>query len=294
MQTDILKNRWVVRFGFLLFGITAFLGFFYTAFPFDLLQEKMVLAFKTETNCEAHPKDHAVHFPLRFQWHQVQVICPKAAPFVLEFVEADLATLPILFKQQGEVAFKINFAGQQGEVTGFLVASKTSNGFSFSLKKGGGKFVSFNHRGFSGILDLSGSSRWEGQGVLQGAGAFDFTLKDVHIKDQAWAWPLSDIAFAAVHGKVSWKNGVFSIGNLSAEGELATLKSDQGKLILHDPFSESFVSVTINIFPRGQLQQVAAMMIPGYSAAEPLTLAVSGALTLPKVLLNGRRLGAAS
>ncbi|MBI3358348.1 MAG: type II secretion system protein GspN [Nitrospirae bacterium] len=289
MQTNTTQNKWLLRLGYLFFGAIAFLIFFYATFPFYLAQKKMVLAFETETGCQVDPKDQTVLIPLRLRWHNVKVLCPSVALVTLESINADLALLPILLKRTGEIDFKIKIAEQGGEISGTIIIDPTPAGIAFSIKKQG-IGVHFNHRGFSGILDIKGGGSWVGYDPSQGAGGFDFNLKEAHIKNQAMPWPMNDIFFANIHGKVAYENGVLLMGDFSADGENATLTTNSGSLILHEPFSESFVSITLKVSPKGQLKQVAALLIPGYSAVEPLTLAITGALTSPKVLLNGRRL----
>ncbi len=289
MQTNLTQHKWLLRLGYLLFGLIVFLIFFYATFPFDLLQDRMVRAFQTETGCQADPKSQAVLIPLRFRWYNVRVLCKDSAPVMIESIDANVAALPILLKRRGEIDFKIKLAEEGGKIFGTLMIDPTSEGVAFSIKKEG-VAVHFNHRGFSGILDIKGGSSWIGQDILLGTGVFDFHLKDAHIKNQALPWPMNDILFEKIHGKVAWENGVFSVGDLFADGENAALTSHSGSLILHEPFSDSFISMTIDIDPKGQLKQVAALMIPGYATHGSLTLAITGALTAPKVLLNGRRL----
>ncbi len=285
---NIIQNKWFLRFATLVFGVTLFLIFFYLTFPFDLMQKKIVLAFEKETGCKTASKEQAVHALLRLHWRDVRVVCPNIAPVALDLVEAKIALLPALLRQRGDVDFKIKIANKGGELSGTLIADPTPQGIAFSLKKEGvGVGVHVNYRGFSGILDTRGFGNWIGQDIVLGKGVFNFNLKDVHFKTQTL--PL-DIRFRTVTGKLSWETGAFSIGHVSAEGDIASLTSHGGSLILHEPFSESFISMTLNVLPKGQLKQVAELMISGYKASEPLKIEVTGPLTKPKVLLNGRLL----
>jgi len=224
----------------------------------------------------------------------MRVLCQNSAPVMLDSIEANFATLPILLKQIGEIDIKIKIADGGGDLSGTLIVDRTPEGISFAIQKAGiGTGVRLNYRGFSGILDAKGSGgsgSWIGQDVLLGNGVFDFTVKDAHFKNPALPWPMSDIFFATMTGKISWKTGVISIGHFSAEGETAALMSRGGSLVLHEPFSESFISTTLNVSPKGQLKQVAELMITGYKASEPLKLEITGPLTAPRVSLNGRRL----
>ncbi len=289
MQTNITQNKWLVRLGFLLFGSIAFLIFFYAAFPFHLVQEKMLRVFQTETGCHADSKDQAVLIPLRLRWYNVKIVCPSANPVTIASINADVALLPILLKKRGEIGFMIKIADQKGELSGTVIVDPTPDTIAFSLKNAG-MGVHFNHRGFSGILDLKGEGRWVGQDILLGTGLFDFTLQEARLANQALPWPMNDILFNKISGKISWKDGVIWMRDIIADGENAALASQSGSLILHEPFSESFISIMLSVAPKGRLKQVAALLIPGYSAKEPLSLAITGALTSPKVLLNGRRL----
>ncbi len=290
------QNKWLLRLGYLFFGLTLFLIFFYATFPFNLAQKKIVREFEIASGCQTEAKEATVLFPLRLQWQNLRVRCPNSAQsvttpaLVLDAMEASIAVLPLL-QQRGEIDFKIKIAEGGGDISGTLIADRTPEGIAFAIKKeGAGVGVRLNYRGFSGILDARGDGRWIGQDVVMGDGVFNFNVKDAHFKNQALPWPMSDISFGTMTGKVSWKMGVISIGHFSAEGESAILMSRGGSLILHEPFSESFLSININVSPKGQLKQVAELMISGYKAREPLQLDIAGPLTAPKILLNGRRL----
>jgi type II secretion system protein N len=284
------QNKWLLRLGYIFLGLSLFLIFFYATFPFHLAQKKIAREFEIASGCQTEVKDATVLFPLRLQWHKLRVLCPHSAEVVLDSMEASIAVLPLL-KQRGEIDFKIKIADGGGDITGTLIADRTPEGIALAIKKGGaGVGVHINYRGFSGILDARGDGRWIGQDVVMGNGVFNFNVKDAHFKNQAMSWPMSDISFGTMTGKVSWKTGVISIGHFSAEGETALLMSRGGSLILHEPFSESFLSININVSPKGQLAQVAELMISGYKAREPLQLDITGPLTAPKILLNGRRL----
>ena len=293
MQVNDLQKKWLVRFSLLFLGVIAFTIFFYIAFPFHLVQNEMVHVFEAKTGCKANPEDQTVLFPLRFQWHDLEVNCPKTDPFMLEWLKADVAILPALFKQQGEVFVKIKIAQQQGEIAGLIVMKKEQKGIAYSLRNATAD-LQINHQGFSGILSFKGSGNWVGEKVSQGAGAFNFNLKNAQIKDQAWAWPIENIVFEKVVGKGSWQRGILSIKDFYAEGEHATLKSTKGEVVLRDPALASRIDVTLHVFPKGPLQQVAVLLIPNYSVNDPLTLSITGGFPVPNVSLNGRVLSSAS
>jgi len=289
MQIDITQNKWFLRLGYLLFGSMVFLVLLYMTFPFNRVQEKLVWAFEKESGCQADPKDQSVMIPLRLRWHNVQVVCPNIAPVTLDSIEANVALLPILLRQRGEIDFKIKIAEHGGDLFGTLVVDSTPEGIAFNIKKEG-MGLHLNYRGLSGILDMKGVGHWVGQDVLLGAGGLSFSLKDAHVKNQALPWPINDMFFTAMTGKVSWENGVFLVGDFSAEGETATLTSQRGSLILHEPFLESFVSMTLKVLPKGQLKQVATLMVPGYKEKGPILLGITGALNAPKVSINGSKI----
>jgi len=289
------QNKWLLKMMYFLLGLGFFLIFFYVHFPFDIVQKKMVRAFEIESSCRLEAQGQKVLFPLRFRWHNIRVLCPNSAQVLFDSIEANVAILPILLKQTGEIGFKIKIADQGGDIVGTLMVDPTPEGIAFSIKEAGvGAGVHIDYRGFSGILDTNGVGNWIGQDVLLGNGVFNFHVKDAHFRNQALPWPISDISFAKMTGRISWETGVVSVGDFSAEGETAHLTSRGGSLVLHEPFSESFISLAVNVSPRGQLKQVAELMIAGYSAKKPLTLNITGPLTAPKILLNGRRLPTAS
>ncbi|MEK7286853.1 MAG: type II secretion system protein GspN [Nitrospirota bacterium] len=291
MQIPFLKNKWASRFFFLFFGVSALLFFFYVTFPFPKLQEEMVRAFEVKTGCQADPKDQAVHFPFHFEWREMRVSCPKQAPLLLASVHAHVAILPALLRQQGEVSFQMKLSEQSGEIAGIVVVEKTPKGMAYTLKHVEETGFQINYGGISGILDFKkGSANWVEESILKGSGTLDFNIKNLQIRDQAWTGPIGPLSFQSVRGKLSWQDGVVSIGDFSADGDHATLKSSQAEMILHDPIAASLVEVTLQVFPKGQFQQVAALLIPGYSTNDPLIVGITGALALPQVLLNGRLL----
>jgi type II secretion system protein N len=289
------NNKWLSKLGYLFLGTGVFLIFLYVTFPFDLAQQKIVRLVEEKSGCQIEPEGQTARFPLRLQWSNLRVLCPYAEPIALDSLEADIAVFPMIFKQEGEVAFKIKIAEKGGDIAGTIIANKTPEGIAFVLKKDGqGAGIRVNYRGFSGVVAVKGDGRWIGQDVVMGNGVFNFDVKDAHFKNQALPWPLSDISFATITGKVSWKTGEILILHFSAEGETAGLMSRGGMLIVHEPFTESFLSTTLNVSPKGPLKQIAEIMISDYKASEPLKLEITGPIIAPKVLLNGRRVPTAS
>ncbi len=321
MLTKINPIRWLLGLGYLGFGAVAFLFFIYVTFPFGLVQKKLIQAFEAGTNCRIQAGDQEVSIPFRLMWHDVRVFCPQGPEVDIPYIETSLALLPLL-DHKGDIAFRVQLgdaalprdegaAGDEtpvalkeakGEFFGHLKIDPVEEGFAFSLKEEG-VGLDLRHVGLSGILNMKGEGNWVGKditsitGLFKGGGFLDFTLNDVQVDAEdssdlsglAALAGVSALSFSTVHGEMTWQKDTVSIGKFYAQGETAELTDFVGDIIVHEPFSASVVSMSFNIIPKGRLKQIAMLMIPNYSGQEPFTLVISGALTSPEVLINGKK-----
>ncbi len=289
MHETTKSRKWLLALGYLVFGSIAFIGFFYVTFPFKMIQQKMVQAFETRSDCQVDVGSRSVAIPLHFKWKQVFVACPVGLPFKIESIEAKIALLPLLLEQKGDITFRIRMGENNGEIVGHLMADATPDGVVFSLKEEG-VGLNLGKMGLSGTLNMKGEGRWIKSDVLHGTGLLKLTVDGVNIQSEEWMAPLDRISFSVIRGEMAWQNGRVSISELSAEGEHVDFASSRGDLLLTEPVSGSLISIVFKITPKGDFKRMATLLIPGYSGKEPLTLDIQGAIDEPIVLINGKRM----
>jgi type II secretion system protein N len=310
---------WSKGLGYLLFSCIAFLFFFYMTFPFDLVQKKMVQAFDSSTACKTEVERQEASFPFRLAWHQLRLLCPMGPPFVIASIKTDLAVLPALFNKRGEVDFRIEmpslseevspskdsapgaFPKKGGAIVGHLTVHQTENDLAFSLKQEG-MMLDLRPMGISGELNMRAEGSWVGDDILNGKGAFYFAMNNVRVDPQESSWPMDDLAglatlagisalsFSTIQGSIDWQQNKISIGTFQAQGDSAVLSGTGGEIQVRQPFEKSVISLACTIAPKGRLQQVAALFLPGYSEQRPFTLDVRGPLDSPSILINGQKL----
>jgi len=293
---------------YLCFGIVAFLLFFYITFPFHLIQEKVIQTFEAGTNCQTDVGVQKKKFPLSLIWEDIRVVCPVGTPFMVASLQTDIALKPLLFHQTGEIPFRVRLAEKNGEISGTLRVHSTPQGLSFSLKeKGSG--LNLAAIGYAGIISMDGEGTWIGNHPFFGKGSLTFALNGLRIDPQGhgnqsgWVATLAGMAplmgvtslsFPSIQGELVWQDKVITVNKFQAESELADLISNNGSLIFNEPISESFIATDLQIFPKGNLKQMLPLIVPHYSDKGPLTLAITGTLTAPRVIMNGMQLPAMS
>jgi len=287
--------------GYLCFGVIAFLFFFYMTFPFRLIQEKVMQAFENKTGCQTNVGDLKQSFPLQLTWEQIQVICPEFSPFVVESLQAKVALKPLLLHQRAEITFQVQMAGENGQIRGTVITHSTPEGLSFSLQqKGWG--LNLASIGYAGILSMKGEGNWTGNDFLAGVGSLSVQLNGFRIDPQGnsenrgWTATLagitpllgvSSLSFPRIEGEITWQNKTMTLNKLNADGEIADLISDSGSLILNEPVSESLIRSHLQISPKGNLEKMLPLLVPNYSNKKPLTLAITGRIASPEIVMNG-------
>ncbi len=298
--------KWLLGFGYLLFGVAAFLVFFYITFPFNLVQDKVIRVAEAESGCQITAGSQSTTPPLRMKWEQVLLLCPAGASMMIASIETDIAVLPLLLHRQGQVDVRILMPEEGSQVTGSITASTTPQGYAFSLK-GEGTGIRLDPVGISGLLDyIRGEAVWTGENLLTGVGSLAIGLSDIHIDPTASPIPLGnlgmittlagvkDISISTLQGEVTWQSNTLSVKMFNAQGEVADLISDGGQFTLHEPVSESIVSMTLAIIPKGNLRQMVPLMISNYVDREPLTAVINGPLRAPDIVINGMKMPAMS
>ena len=289
--------RWLYGLGYLLFGILAFLFFVYMTFPFDTIQTRLVFAVEGATSCQIDVGHQSTRPPLKMTWQQIAVSCPSKKPFLIQSLEARIGLKPLL-SHRGEIDFQIQMDENAGQITGTLLAQSTPNGIAFTVKEEG-MGVSLSPVGLSGTLTMQGEGNWTGKDVFLGTGSFSFTLTDFKISPQgspsfgqlAAVTTLAgvpDIAFSTLSGEIAWKEKTLLIKTFDAKGEIVEIAMQDGSLVLHDPISESIVSATLQVVPKGSLLQMIPFFLADYTGREPLIITLNGLLHDPQVLINGK------
>jgi len=300
MQITNLK-RSIAGFGYLCFGIVAFLLFFYISFPFHLVQDKIMQTFEAKTGCQTNVNNQNHTFPLVLRWGNIQVVCPMGIPFTVESFETDIAVKPLLFHQTAQIAFRIRMTQKNGEIAGTVHIHSTPEGLAYSLKeKGWG--LNLKSIGYSGILNMKGEGKWTGNNLFFGEGSLAFTLNGLQIDLQglsshagrvatiAGMAPLigvTSMAFSSIQGEMAWEDKVVTVNKFQANSDIADLTTHSGSLIFNEPISQSFLATNLQVDPKGNLKKILPLVIPNYSDKVALTFAITGALISPQVMMNG-------
>jgi type II secretion system protein N len=294
--------KWLLGFGYLLFGVAAFLVFLYMTFPFNLIQEKVIRIAEAESGCQITAGSQSTAPPLRMKWEQVLLLCPTGLPMMIASIETDIAILPLVLHRQGQVDVRVQMPEEGSQITGSITASTTPAGYAFLLK-GEGTGLRLDPVGIPGSLDhIKGEATWIGENPLAGVGSLAVSLSDIHIDPVASPIPLGnlgmittiagvkDISISTLQGEVAWQSNTLSIKMFNAQGEIADIISDGGSFTLHEPVSESIVSMTLAIIPKGNLKQMVPLMISHYVDREPLTAVITGPLSAPDIVINGMKM----
>jgi len=282
-----------VRFGSVIGCLTLFLiaalAFLYLTFPFDRLQIALVEHVAAQSGCRIDVQKQAVRFPFRMTWEGVRADCSApGSPYVIATIDADVAPLPLLWGGEAAVDFKIVLA-EGGNLVGRATVKQTNDGLVFSLAHQADA-VDLKQVGASGRLSSNGEWR-QLKGETLGQGHLSLTLDDLKI--DRFGTPGSSIgtvSFKRVDSRISWRGDTITFDRIVADGNRVEIESAGGRLLVREPFGQSRLFVTLQVTPKGDLQSLVPVLIPGSSGKEPITVTLSGALAQPSVLVNGKPL----
>jgi len=261
----------------------------YLTFPFNRLQTALVAHLAARSGCEIDVQKQAVHFPFRMTWEGVRADCPTpGSPYSIAMIDADVAPLPLLWGGEAAVDFKIALTAE-GNIVGRATMTPTNNGVTLFLSHQA-RAVDLKQVGASGRLSSKGEWR-QLEGEPFGQGHLALTLDGLKIdRFGASGSPIGAVSFQRVDSRISWRGDTITFDRIVAEGNQVEIESTDGRLLAREPFDQSRLFLTLQVTPKGDLKSLAPVLIPGYSGAGPIAVTLSGPLSQPGVLVNGRAL----
>jgi len=261
----------------------------YLTFPFDRLQTALVAHVAARTGCQIDVQKQAVRFPFQMTWEGVRADCPApGSPYAIATIDADVAPLPLLWGGEAAVDFRIALAAE-GNIVGRATMTQTNNGVALFLSHQADA-VDLKQVGASGRLSSKGEwRRLEGEPL--GQGHLALTLDGLKIdRFGSSGSPIGAVSFQRVDSRISWRGDTITFDRIVAEGNQVEIESTEGRLLAREPFDQSRLFLTLQVTPKGDLKSLAPALIPGYSGTGPISVTLSGALSQPGVLVNGRPL----
>ncbi len=288
MFSRINKKTSVVFLGYAFFALFSFSFFFYRAFPFSLLESRLIHLLEENSGCAIDVDQKKFYFPLRLAWEGVRIDCLSFLEPNIASIDIDVAPFPLIWHRRGDIEFVIRLS--EGEIHGSLSATQKDGAYLFSLKNEWRR-LNLSSVGLSGMLDLSGDGVWRDHGLLRGEGGFAFNIEEVHFKEfRGWVSSIGDLNFSNIHGKIRWRDGIALFERLIAQGSEVDLSAEGGSLLVREPFLQSIITLSLKVVPKGKLKDVAKVFIQDYSGGGALTLKMQGVLAQPDILINGKNL----
>jgi len=261
----------------------------YLTFPFDRLQTALVSHVAARSGCAIEVQKQAVRFPFRMTWEGVRADCPTpGSPYAIATIDADVAPLPLLWGGEAAVDFRIVLAAE-GRIVGRATMTQTNDLVALSLSHQA-HAVDLKQVGAEGRLESKGEWRSLG-GERFGQGHLALTVNGLKIdRLGAAGLPIGAVSLQRVDSRISWRGDTITLDRIVAYGNQVEIESTEGRLLAREPFDQSHLFMTLQVTPKGDFKSLAPALIPGYSGTGPIAVTLSGAISNPGVLVNGRSL----
>lgn len=281
--------------GYLLVTVSVFLLFLYLGFPFRQIEKRIIGLIEEKTSIKLDIREDLFRPPAVFIWKGVR-FSSQTIPYLdglnLDIINARVNILSLL-KRRIETDIKAEGAG--GNFQGRLVVGRDERGTYYSLN-GGGTSLDLDRiiqnkdaRGnnISGRMRLDLDYAWSAISPSYGKGLLDLEIAGLNLKNiEVNGFPIKEILFSSVTGKVGLKGEVVNIERLTAKTNDVELIGS-GNIIIRNQFRESMLNLTFNINRRGE-GPIASLLTP-FSVSNkgrPIILAVKGTLDHPLYYLN--------
>lgn len=281
--------------GYLLFTLSVFLLFLYLMFPFRQVERRIISLLEEKASIKLEIKEDQFRPPVKYLWKGIKFNIqntPYLDGIELDMISAQLNLLPLL-KKRIEAELKVDGAG--GSLNGRLIIEKDKRGTSYSIKGSGGN-IDLNRvirttdekkNNIAGKLKLDIDYLWSGNDPAGGNGAIDLEVNGLNVKNiEVNGFPIKDLTFSSVSGKVGLKGEVINIEKLTARTTDIELVGG-GNIIRRNRFMESMLNLTFNINKMAE-GPIAAILAP-FSASNkgrPIILAIKGSIEHPIYYLN--------
>lgn len=286
------------------FALITFVFFLYATFPFDIVKKKVLKRVEAESGCKVTIDQSHLSMPIKILAQGIVASCPKRL-FVsgweghLEIevasLEVEVSPMALLLKQEAKIDFQAKLGG--GVLSGQLDLHRNEGRMTFNLKSIEGKALNLAAigTGLVGLLSLEGEGSWIEQNLFQGSGRLHFNLDNGRFKRiGGWQIPVGEIAFSKIQGRLSWKEGLVLVEQLSAKSDRVDLEAERGSLRLRRPVDASLVTLSLRAMPKGNIKEMAKLFVQGYQGREALKVRLSGSLRRPQLTVNGRSISLGS
>lgn len=271
-------------------GAFVFLAFFIHNFPDSLLAEHVLEIASQSTGVGISAQNADFTPPARLSYEGLHLVTPSTAgPLDWEIPSATgAASLISLATGKPRVNFDVKAYG--GEFRGRLqqarhgtwnhLKGKTVRPIDLLMAK---KLIRQN---LSGLLNLETDYTWTKGSEQRGHGMLALRIRDLVIHDlNINGFPLPDLTFQKVRGRVFLHDGQGRLETLTADGPLAHV-TGTGTILLNVPYTQSVINLDLHARLRGQLK---SLPLPSIETNPDHTLHIhlQGPLSTPTVALNG-------
>lgn len=271
-------------------GVFVFMAFFILNFPGSLLAEHVLEAASQATGVGISAQNSDFSPPARLSYEGLHLVTPSPeGPLDWEIPRATGAA-SLISLATGKPRFNFDVKAYGGEFRGRLqqarhgtwnhLKGKTIRPIDLLMAK---KLIRQN---LSGLLNLETDYTWTKGSEQRGHGMLALRIRDLVIHDlNINGFPLPDLIFQKVRGRVFLHDGQGRLETLTADGPLAHV-TGTGTIMLNVPYNRSVIDLDLHARLRGQLK---SLPLPSVESNPDHTLHIhlQGPLSTPTVALNG-------
>ncbi len=271
-------------------GLVVFLALFVHNFPGRLLAEHFIEAVSQTTGIGISAQNANFSLPARLSYAGLHLVTTSPeGPLDWEIPQAT-GTVSLISLATGKPRYNFDVKAYGGEFRGRLrqarhgtwnhLKGKTIRPIDLLMAK---KLI---RQDLSGLLNLETDYTWTKGLEQRGHGMLSLRVRDLIIRSlNINGFPLPDLTFQHVRGRVFLHDGQGRLETLTADGPLAHV-TGTGTILLRVPYNQSLINLDLHARLRGQLK---SLPLPSVESNTDHTLHIhlQGPLSTPTVALNG-------
>jgi type II secretion system protein N len=276
-----------VPVGWLVFTATMIVVCLAMTFPYDSLQTMLLLRLSERTGLDIRAERGRIQPPAGMEWIRPSILAPGLARLDAEQIQIQIRVSSIL---RGQPVFlwsgRVGGEGVNGQLSGELsLASLSGNGPAQVLG-------SVEHLNLSqvklpfvkkGWLRGRFERRWTSLSTADTSsaeGTYHFELTELALEEMPiGSFDPSSLTLSSLSGRLECHAGVCQLQALRGESQDGMLNGE-GKLVLHDPFPTSQLTVTLSVIMTEALKDRLHLTILGsVTPGLPQRITISGPLS---------------
>ena len=285
--------------GYLLFTLSIFLLFLYLNFPFKKTEKRVISLIEEDGSIKITKMESLLKPPANFTWKGIRIDflnIPFFNEIEMDTISIQLKILPLLRKQ---IVADFSAEGIGGRMDGLLVARKDTKGFLYNIRGRGANLdlgrviqdAGEKKNNIAGRLRADLDYSWSANDPSRGDGMLDlevtgFKARNIEIN----GFPIRDIGFSSISGKIVLKRGVLNLEKLTAKTTDMEI-TGSGNIIMGNNLTQSMLNLAFNIITKGEGPN-ALLLAPLTPQAKgsPIVLSVKGSLDHPLYYINDIKL----